>query len=100
MPPHSNFYRRHVMVQQFLQIQLKSRLSSTRRSLSLIVAQYFGQRYNTARNIVRWERLWVDEREIPERKSREDYFLWMDNKELKESLRDFARIKENSMYLS
>lgn len=98
LSPHSNFYRRHVMVQQFLQIQLKNRSNSTRRSLSLIVAQSFGRGYNTARNIVRWENSWVDEREIPERKSREIYASWMDDKELKESIRDFARTQGNCTY--
>lgn len=92
LSPHSNFYRRHVMVQQFLQIQLKNWPSSTQRSLSLIVAESFGRGHNTARNIVRWENLWVDEREISEGKSLEIYALWMNDKELKKSIRDFARI--------
>ena len=98
LSPHSNFYRRHVMAQQFLQIQLKNRPSSTRRSLSLIVAQSFGRGYNTARNIVRWENSWVDEREIPERKSPKIYASWMDDEELKESIRDFACTQGDSRY--
>ena len=98
LSPHSDFYQRHIIVQQFLQIQLKNRSRSTQRSLSLIVAHSFGRGYNTSRNIVQWENSWIDEREIPERKSREIYASWMDDKELKESIKNFARIQEDRMY--
>ena len=87
---HSNFYRQHVMVQQFLQIQLKTRPSPTRRQLALNIARSFGKGHATGQNIVRWENMWVEKREIPKRKSREDYFSWMDNEEMTESMRDFA----------
>ena len=43
------------------------------------------------RNIVQWETLWVDEQNIHKRKERQDYFLWMDDEGLKESIRDFAQ---------
>lgn len=62
------------------------------------MAQSFGGRYNTARNIVQWVNSWVDEREIPIRKNREIYASWMDDKELKESIRDFARTQGDYMY--
>lgn len=62
------------------------------------MANTFGRGYNTSRDIVQWENSWVDEREIPERKSREIYALWMDNEELKESIRDFARTQGNRIY--
>lgn len=61
------------MVQQFLQTQLKSQPSQTRRDLSLTIARGFGRGHQTGRNIVRWEKSWVEERLIPERKEREDY---------------------------
>ncbi len=53
LSPHSNYYRRHLMVQQFLQAQLTIGPSQTRRDLSRNVAQSFGRGTFTARNIVR-----------------------------------------------
>ena len=73
LSPHSNFHRRYMMVQQFLQIQLRSQTSQRRRDLSLSIARSFGKGYGTARNIVQ-ENSWVKEREIPGRKNRDDYF--------------------------
>ena len=84
------------MVQQFLQTQLKSQPSQTRRALSLTIARGFGRGHTTGRNIVRWERSWVNKRIIPERKGRDDYFSWMDDEELRESMRAFARRQGDS----
>ena len=42
LSPHSNFHRRHIMVQQFLQFQLTPQPSQRRRNLSLNVARAFG----------------------------------------------------------
>ena len=52
LSPHSNFYRRHLMVQQFLQTQLKTQPSQTRRDLSLTVSRAFDRGHHTARSIV------------------------------------------------
>ena len=43
LSPHSNYYRRHVMVQQFLQSQLSSQPSPTRRILSLMWLEPLGK---------------------------------------------------------
>ena len=48
LSPYSNFYRRHLMVQQFLQTQLTSQPSQTRRDLSLTVSRAFGRGHHTA----------------------------------------------------
>ena len=53
---YSNFYRQYMMVQQFLQIQLKTNLEVTCRNLSMSIARLFGKRQGTARNIVQWEK--------------------------------------------
>ena len=98
LSPHSNFYRRHVMVQQFLQIQLRTQPSQTRRNLALSIARSFGRNYTTARNIVQWEKSWIAHREIPRRKDREDYATWIDNEELQESIRDFARRERDNKF--
>lgn len=45
---------------------------------------------------MKWEKLWVKERCIPKRKGREDYFSWMDDEDVKESMRDFARTQGDS----
>ena len=99
LSPHSNFYRRHMMVQQFLQIQLRTNSGATRRNLSMSIARSFGKGQGTARNIVQWEKSWVEEREIPRRKNRDNYFSWMDDEDLQESIRDFARRQGDSKYL-
>lgn len=52
LSPHSDFYCRHIMVQQFLQSQLTPQPSQRRRTLSLNVARAFGRSNPTARNIV------------------------------------------------
>lgn len=46
--PYNNFYRQEFMIQQFLQIYVKSQPSQIRRDLSLIVSCVFGQGYRTA----------------------------------------------------
>lgn len=96
--PQSNFYRRHVMVQQFLQMQLGSQRNGTRRVLSLSVAQCFGRGHTTARNIVQWETSWVNNRIMPKRQDQNGYSLWMDDEELKESIRHFARMEGDSKH--
>ena len=52
LSPQSNFYRRHLMVQQFLQTQLKLQPSQIQRDLSVTVARAFGQSHHTARSIM------------------------------------------------
>ena len=52
LSPLSNYYCRHLMVQQFLQAQLTIGPSQTRRDLSRNVAQSFGRGTVIARNIV------------------------------------------------
>lgn len=79
------------MVQQFLQTQLKTQPSQTRRDLSMTTARGFRREQTTARNVVQWETSWVDKQNIPERKERLDYFSWMSDEGLQESIRDFAR---------
>ena len=63
------------MVQQFLQIQLKTQPSQTRRAISLNIAHSFGRGYDTQQNIVWWKNKWVAKREIPQQKNRNDYSL-------------------------
>lgn len=79
LSPHSSFYRRYIMVQRFLQIQLRTQPSQTRRDLALSIARSFGRNHATARNIMKWEKSWAAHREIPSRKNCEDYATWMDN---------------------
>ena len=41
----------------------------------------------------------MEEREISRRKNRDNYFAWMDDENLQESIRDFARRQGDSKYL-
>ena len=98
LSPHSNYYRRHLMVQQFLRAQLTTGPSQTRRDFPRSFARSFGRGTFTARNIVRWENLWVTKREISERKGRDDYDLWMYDGGLNDAMRKFAAIQGDSKY--
>lgn len=95
---HSNFYRRHIMVQQFLHSQLSSQPSQRRRNISRNVARSFGRRGPTARNIVRWEKEWVASRNIPESKGREDSNSWMYDGDLNDAMREFVRTQGDRKY--
>lgn len=95
--PYSNFHRRHLMVQHFLNTQETTRPSQPRKVTSLSTARCFKRGHGTARNIVQWENAWVDSREIPRRKERNDYESWMDDESLRESIRDFARKQDDCM---
>lgn len=98
LSPHSNFNRRHLMVQQFLQTQLRSQPSQTRRDLSLTVSQAFGWGHHMARNIVQWEKSWVSIREIPEKKERKDGDSWLHDEDVNDAIRKFARTQGDSKY--
>lgn len=85
------------MVQHFLNIQETIQPSQPRKKTSLSTARCFKYGHRTANNIVRWENLWIDHREIPERKESKDYESWMDDEDLKKSIRDFARKQGDCM---
>lgn len=85
------------MVLQFLQVQIKTG-PNQREVLSLNVAQAFGRGQPTARNIATWEKSWVENREIPERKMRDDGDSWMYDEDVNNSIRNFARIQGDSKY--
>ena len=53
LSPHNNFYRRQMMVEQFIQSQLKTKPCPTRQLLSLTVACVFCRDQTTTCNIVR-----------------------------------------------
>ena len=84
------------MVQQFLQTQLKTQPSQTRRDLSLTVSHAFGRGYHTARSIVQWEKSWMHTREIPERKERSDGESWMYDEDVNNAIKGFARVQGDS----
>ena len=86
------------MVQQFLQTQLKSQPSHIRRDLSLNISRAFGRGYLTARNIVQWEKSWVEKREIPERKEKMDGDSWMYDEGVNDAILKFARAQRDSKW--
>lgn len=98
LSPHSRFYRRHIMVEQFLQSQLSPQPNPRRQTLSLNVARAFGRGRSTASNIVQWGKNWVDSRTIPERKEREDFDSWMYDGGSNDAMREFFRTQGDSKY--
>ena len=83
------------MVLQFLRVQIKAG-PNQREALSLSIAQAFGRSQPTAWNIADWEKSWVEDREIPERKMRNDGDSWMYDEDVNNSIRNFARIQGDS----
>jgi hypothetical protein len=61
-----NFDRRHQMVRAFLHRQKNK--NKTRNEMALEVAKAFGRSKPTARNIVKWEKEWMNHRSLPESK--------------------------------
>lgn len=98
LSPYSNFFQPHLMVQQFLHTQLKNQSSRSKRDLALTVSWGFGRGFHTARSIVQWEKSWVEEREIPERKDRNDGDSWMYDDDVNDAIKVFARAQGDSKY--
>lgn len=94
--PRSNFFQRHVMVQQFLSIQTRKIPGQTRRQLARSVAASFNQGHTTARNIVRWEKSWVTTGEISMQKEAEMYASWLTDEDVMMDIREFARNRGDS----
>ena len=86
------------MVQQFLHTQLKNQSSQSRIDLALTVSRRFDQGFHTARSIVQWEKSWVEEREIPQRKDRNDGDSWMYNEDVNDAIKEFAKTQGDSKY--
>lgn len=110
LAPQGNFYRRHLMVQHFLASQLHEKKGQRgkkgeikekdrkRRDLAYSIANNFDRGQTTGRNLIRWEQSWVANREIPERDNAERDSSWMDDEELKMSVRNFAKKQGQRMY--
>ena len=96
LSPQSNFYQRHLMVKHFCQAKKKKLLGQTRRDLAILVASTFNKGQTTARNIVRWQKSWVDDNEIPRRKEAKNYDSWMSDEDVTMAVRDFARKQGDS----
>ncbi|KAI0999514.1 hypothetical protein K3495_g8682 [Podosphaera aphanis] len=92
---HCDFYCRHLIIQQFLQKQLANRSQGTRRQLSLSIAKNYGKRDAFARSIVKAEKSWVGSRVIPVRNPGSGKASWMNDEDLKESIRYFASLEKD-----
>lgn len=98
--PRSDFYRRHLMVKHFLQIQLQTQFNQARYNLSLQIAQSFRKGRSTARNIICWENSWVEDRNSSSVQDREDYFSRIDEENVQwESLPEKKETVSNFMEL-
>jgi hypothetical protein len=69
--PESDFSRRHRMVRSFLYLQnQKSRFTRKDRcEMARMVAASYNKRDDVAKKIVRWEKMWIQDRVIPESKA-------------------------------
>ncbi|KAN0076035.1 hypothetical protein V8E54_007305 [Elaphomyces granulatus] len=91
-----NFYLRHTMVRQFLELQLAEHTEGTRRDRALSVAQGAGKGYAFGRRIVQWEISWVQDRVIPRRGQGGGRGSWMNDDDIAQSVRYFARQEGDS----
>lgn len=86
----TNFFKRHLMVKQFLAVQKKRLSGQTRRHLAISVAASFDRGHTTAHNIVQWENSWVITSEIPARKEVEMYASWLTDEDVIMAICEFA----------
>ena len=70
-----------------------------RRDLAITVAHSHNARGGTARQIVRWERSWVENRVIPETQAGKNKhtFSWMEDEELITDVRTYIKAQGDSM---
>lgn len=68
------------------------------RNLSLTVSCAFSQGHHTTRNIVQWEKSWINLGEISKRKKRVNSDLQMYDKDVNNVIKEFARIQRDSKY--
>lgn len=70
-----------------------------RRDLALIVAQSHNARGGTARQIIKEERSWVENRVIPETQAEKNKhtFSWIEDEELITDVRTYIKAQGNSM---
>lgn len=94
----SNFYQRHLMVKHFLASQKHQKLRQKRFELAEAVASTFDRGQTTAQNIIHWENSWVDYGKIPRQDDDENSPVWMDDEDLKISIRNFTKKEGQRMY--
>ena len=93
-----NFYLRHTMVRQFLELQLAEHTEGTRRDRAFSVAQSAGKGYTVGRRIFQWEKSWVQSRVIPRRASGSGGSSWMNDDDIAQSVRYFVRQEGDSKW--
>jgi hypothetical protein len=93
--PGKNLHCRHLMVASFLMLQQRKHefQDRSRRGLATMVAKTYGRGLHTGRNIVRWERSWVERRTIPEGKAgkHKHNISWMDDEDVLLAVQQFVR---------
>jgi len=81
---------------KFLELQLAEHTKRTRRDRALSVAQGAGKGYAFGRRIVQWEISWVQDRVIPRRGQGGGRGSWMNDDDIAQSVRYFARQEGDS----
>jgi len=91
----SDFYRRHLMVRNFINLQKHHGDVSgkTRRELANTVAATFDRRRHTAGKLDKWERQWIDNRRIPESKAgkHKAHLSWLEDEGVLCAIQDFTK---------
>jgi hypothetical protein len=93
--PDSDFYRRHLMVRSFLNLQKQHDDVSgkTRRELAETVAATFSRRKHTAGKLEKWEKQWIDDRKIAESKAgkHKGHLSWLEDEGVLCAIQDFTK---------
>ena len=99
--PQTDFHRRHCMVKSFLYLQQNdSYLKESRKLMASIVAATFNRHGHVARKLLRWEKSWIDSRNIPKTKAGKHRagLSWLEDEGVLCAVRDFVKTEGEGMY--
>lgn len=76
--------------------QKKHLRSQTYQNLAFCIVSSFNKRQIIWQNIIHWEKLWVNNNEIPRSKKAENYELWINNENVTMAVQNFGRKEEDN----
>ena len=95
LSPDSDFYRRHLMVRNFINMQKphENLSEKIRREFAETVAGTFDRGRHTAEKIVKWERQWMVDGRIPESKAgkHKAHLSWLEDEGVLCAIQDFTK---------
>jgi len=87
------------MVKEFLNVQNRQG-AGKRMELAAFVAASHNSGSTVARNIIAWEKAWIERREIPRRMAPSSYASWLHDENIVMEIHSFARERGDSKFPS